>query len=241
MIITLSLHKECGKGNLERLHFSRSIRDKSVTKTEIYFVTAPLLAQNCKLCLEMLYLFTKSSSWSQYVPSLLLLYTFHWLCSLPNGFYGLTNDKVYDVYLILREARLWMNAWGAPSGLRLRQGALPNCWVEKCSLCPEGIQATTGLLCSFRQWVALLEGVADCEWLLEPLRDQSWWLSDSCCNCVCEKNECPDTSLRPGSLATWAMILFRTTKSFVENIVNKHRLGQDIHPEQIKSSFTWGL
>lgn len=31
-----------------------------------------------------------------------------------------------------------MNAYDASSGLRLRQGALQNCWVEKCSLCPWG-------------------------------------------------------------------------------------------------------
>lgn len=100
--LSLPFHRECGKRNLERSHFSRNIRDKGVT-----IVTALLLAQNHKLCLEMLYLLTKSSFWSQYVPSLLLLYTFHWFCSLPSGFYGLTNDRVYDVYLILREAQLW--------------------------------------------------------------------------------------------------------------------------------------
>lgn len=128
----------------------------------------------------------------------------------------------------------WANTWGSPSDLPVRQGALQKTaeWRDAPSA-PEGIQATTGLLCSFRQWIALLEGVADCEWLLESLRDQSQWLSESCSSCVCEKNECPDASLSPGSSATWAMILFR----FVEIIVNKHRLGWDILLTLNKSRF----
>ena len=147
------------------------------------------------LCLEMVYLL-----WLSPHPGFRLsLHTtplhVSLLWGLSRGLYWPDHDAVDDVCLSLRE-RL---DTGPPSGLGRRQGALQNCWVQNLSPGPEGLPATSGLLCSFRRWIALLEGVADSEWLGEPLRDLSQWLSENWSSCVCEKNQCPDTGCRPGS------------------------------------------
>lgn len=141
------------------------------------FCNGTVAGINCMLCLEMFYLFWLSPHTS-FTTSLPCYFFTHFTGFVASqGLFRPINDRVYEVYLILREAKLWVNTWGSPSDLPVRQGGLQKTaeWRDAPSA-PEGIQATTGLLCSFRRWIALLEGVADCEWLLESLRDQSQWL-----------------------------------------------------------------
>lgn len=196
---SLSFHRKGREGNLEIFHFSRSIREKGErcykNKYSNTFCERTVAGIHHLLCLELLYLLWLSplTGFSLSLP-LLLLCTFHCFGAFQVVSIGLIHDRVDDVYLILRE---WLDReW--VQGLSL--------WPWTPARCPPKLLSAGPLPWPWgnSSYNRPIVGVADSEWLWEPLRGLSQWLSENRSSCVCEKNECPDTGCCPGSWATWA-------------------------------------
>lgn len=104
------------------------------------FCNGTVAGINCMLCLEMLYLFWLSphTSFTMSLPCYSFTRFIGFVAS--QGLFRPINDRVYDVYLILGEARLWVSKYMGLSLWPSSQARCPpkNCWVERCSLCPWG-------------------------------------------------------------------------------------------------------
>ena len=96
---------------------------------------------------------------------------------------------------------------------------------------PEGLPATSGLLCSFRRCLAPLQGVADSERLGEPRRGPSQWRSAACVRKI---------NARIRAAGHLVLVLFRATHPFGASLVNTHRLGlrHPPVPGRVKNSLT---
>lgn len=220
---SLSFHRKGREGNLEIFHFSRSIREKGErcykNRYSDTFCERTVAGIHHLRCLELLYLLWLSplTGFSLSLP-LLLLCTFHCFGAFQVVFIGLIHDSVDDVYLILRE---WLDAeW--VQGISL--------WPWTPARCPPKLLSAGPLPWPWgnSSYNRPIVGVADSEWLWEPLRDcHNGSRKTVAAACVRKMNaRIQAVALAPGPPGPG--FIQSHTLSFVESIVNKHGLGWDI-------------
>lgn len=146
------------QGKCRNIQFLQKHQGERYCKNSHTFCNSTVPGINCMICLEMFCLFWLSphTGFNVYLPC----YPFTHFTGFVASQVVFIGQWMKGLWCLLDLERGWLlvNSPGSPLAL-VRPGALQNCCGEPLSG-PEGIQATTGLLCFFRRRVALLEGVA---------------------------------------------------------------------------------
>lgn len=129
---SLSFHRECDRGSVEIFHFSRSIREKGVTKIVIHW-NSTVAGINCMLCLAMFYLFWLSPhpGFSVSLPC----YPFTQFAGFVASAVAFIGQWMKGLWCLLGLERGWLSVNSLNSPLALvGPGALQNCWAGSRSL-----------------------------------------------------------------------------------------------------------